>query len=78
MKPTEANEQPVEALEGAAAKPKRTRKAAAVVADAPEAVEAAAKPKRTRKTAAAAAPAEAVDTPAAADAPAAKPRAAKA
>ncbi len=89
MNPTEQNEtKPVEAGEPAAAKPKRTRKAAAAVAPESAPVEAApadapAKPKRTRKVAVAA------DTPAAvpagaepaAEAPAPKarkPRATKA
>ncbi len=77
MNPTEPNQTlPADAGEGAAAKPKRTRKPAAAAA-APEgavaaAPEAAAKPKRTRKApvADAAAPGEAT-----ADAPAVKPAA---
>ncbi|RNF28303.1 ribosomal large subunit pseudouridine synthase B [Massilia aurea] len=87
MNPTEQNEtKPVDAGEPAAAKPKRTRKAAAVADTAPgEAVaaEAPAKPKRTRKAAVAAepvtaeqaAPAPAFDAPAP---KARKPRATKA
>lgn len=84
MNPTEPNEKPVEAEGTPAAKPKRTRKAAAAAAtDAAPVTEteqpaAAAKPKRTRKPAAA--PAEApgaASTAAVAEAaekPAAKPR----
>ena len=87
MNPTEQNEtKPVDAGEPAAAKPKRTRKAAAVADTAPvEAVvaDAPAKPKRTRKAAVAAepvaaepaAPAPALDAPAP---KARKPRATKA
>ena len=87
MNPTEQNEtKPVDAGEPAAAKPKRTRKAAAVVDTAPgEAVaaDAPAKPKRTRKAAVAAEPvaAEPAATAPAAEAPAPKarkPRATKA
>ncbi|OIJ42820.1 23S rRNA pseudouridine(2605) synthase RluB [Massilia timonae] len=84
MNPTEQNEtKPVDAGEPAAAKPKRTRKAAAVADTAPgEAVaaDAPAKPKRTRKAAVAAEPVAAEPAPAAeAPAPKArKPRATKA
>jgi len=86
MNPTEQNEtKPVEAGETAAAKPKRTRKAAAAPESAPvEAVaaDAAAKPKRTRKAAVAAdAPAAAEPAAGLAEAPAPKarkPRATKA
>ncbi|MDY0974266.1 pseudouridine synthase [Massilia sp. CFBP9012] len=85
MNPTEQNEtKPVDAGEPAAAKPKRTRKAAAVVDTAPgEAVaaEAPAKPKRTRKAAVAAEPVAAEQAAPAAEAPAPKtrkPRATKA
>lgn len=84
MNPTEQNEtKPVDAGEPAAAKPKRTRKAAAV-ADTPPgeavAADAPAKPKRTRKAAVAAEPVAAEPAPAAeAPAPKArKPRATKA
>ena len=60
MNPTEQNEtKPVDAGEPAAAKPKRTRKAAAVADTAPGealAADAPAKPKRTRKAAVAAEP----------------------
>jgi 23S rRNA pseudouridine2605 synthase len=84
MNPTEQNEtKPVDAGEPAAAKPKRTRKAAAVADAAPgEAVTADApvKPKRTRKAAVAAEPVAAEPVPAL-DAPAPKarkPRATKA
>jgi 23S rRNA pseudouridine2605 synthase len=87
MNPTEPNEKPVEAEGAPAAKPKRTRKAAAAAAldAAPVSAEpaAAAKPKRTRKPAAEAAePAAAAsaEAPAAESAakPARKPRAPKA
>ncbi|MGF6183210.1 23S rRNA pseudouridine2605 synthase [Massilia sp. UYP32] len=84
MNPTEQNEtKPVDAGEPAAAKPKRTRKAAAVADTAPgEAVaaDAPAKPKRTRKAAVAAEPVAAEPAPTAeAPAPKArKPRATKA
>ncbi|WP_312486796.1 23S rRNA pseudouridine(2605) synthase RluB [Massilia timonae] len=84
MNPTEQNEtKPVDAGEPAAAKPKRTRKAAAVADTAPgEAVaaDAPAKPKRTRKAAVAAEPVAAEPAPTAeAPAPkAGKPRATKA
>jgi len=90
MNPTEPTEtKPVEAGEPAAAKPKRTRKAAAPAADAAPApvegaaVDAPAKPKRTRKAAVAAdavtatpaaTPAVAPAVEAAMEAPAAKPR----
>lgn len=88
MNPTEPNEKPVEAEGTPAAKPKRTRKAAAAAAtDAAPVTEAeqpaaAAKPKRTRKPAAAPAdaPAEAPGAGSAAavaeaaEKPAAKPR----
>ncbi|MGX9218162.1 23S rRNA pseudouridine(2605) synthase RluB [Massilia varians] len=86
MNPTEPNEKPVEAEGTPAAKPKRTRKAAAAAATdaAPvtdtEQPAAAAKPKRTRKPAAAPAdaPAEASGAGSAAaeaaEKPAAKPR----
>lgn len=88
MNPTEPNEKPVEAEGAPAAKPKRTRKAAAAAATdaAPvtqtetEQPAAAAKPKRTRKPAAAPAdaPAEAPGAGSAAaeaaEKPAAKPR----
>ncbi|WP_306396137.1 23S rRNA pseudouridine(2605) synthase RluB [Telluria beijingensis] len=83
MSPTEQNEtKPVDAGDTAAAKPKRTRKAAAKPADAAPveavavAAEAPAKPKRTRKAAVVAeapvAEASAADAPVAA--PAVKPR----
>ena len=84
MNPTEQNEtKPVDAGEPAAAKPKRTRKAAAVADTAPGealAADAPAKPKRTRKAAVAAEPVAAEPAPAAeAPAPKArKPRATKA
>ncbi|WP_137175229.1 23S rRNA pseudouridine(2605) synthase RluB [Massilia sp. HP4] len=78
MNPTEQNEtKPVDADEPAAAKPKRTRKAAVADAAPAEAVaaEAPAKPKRTRKAAVAAEPAAA--EPAAPAAEAAAPKARK-
>jgi len=84
MSPTEQNEtKPVDAGEPAAAKPKRTRKAAVVADTAPAAAaevaaaEAPAKPKRTRKAAAVAAEPAAAEPAAAPVAEAAAPKARK-